>query len=178
MAPSGLLVTNIGMQSAVLNWSVSTGNFYTVDYKAATSGTWINAASGISNGNISLQNLVPSTIYDWRVSANCSAVSIANYSTGQFTTSSHNDQITDLRDGYGIKISPNPVTGRAIVDYIIAESGNYSIEIINPQGQRLQSLLNSRQVAGQYQFIITQQLDKLSKGVYFLVLTQNNRAIL
>ncbi|MFZ1370109.1 MAG: alpha-amylase family glycosyl hydrolase [Ferruginibacter sp.] len=175
VAPSGLLVTNIGMHSALLNWSVTAGNFYTVDYKTASSGTWINAVSGISTGTLSLQNLVASTLYDWRVSVNCSAVPIANYSTGQFTTSSHNDQITDLKDGYGIKISPNPVSGRAIVDYIIAESGNYSIEIINPQGQRLQSLLNSTQVAGQYQFIITQQLDKLSNGVYFLVLTQNNR---
>ncbi len=174
-APTGLAVNNIGMNSAILNWNASAGIFYTVDYKAASSGLWISAVTGIGIGNFSLQNLAPSTIYDWRVSANCSAIPIANYNTGQFTTSSHNDQVTNLKDGYGIKISPNPVTGKAIIDYVIAESGNHSIEIINPQGQRLQSVLNKSLVAGQYQLILPHQLDKLSKGVYFLVLTQNSR---
>jgi hypothetical protein len=175
LAPTGLNVTNISTNSAVLNWSTSAGNFYTVDYKAASSGTWINIATGISNGSFSIQNLIPATLYDWRVSANCSATPIVNYSTGQFTTSSHNNQITDIKDGYGIKISPNPVHGQAIVDYIIAESGNLSIEIINPQGQRVQSLLNTSQIAGQYQLSVTHQLDNLAKGVYFLLLRQNKK---
>jgi hypothetical protein len=159
----------------VLNWLTSAGNFYSVDYKVASSGTWINIATGISTGSFSVQNLIPATLYDWRVSANCSATPIANYSTGQFTTSSHNNQITNLKGGYGIKISPNPVNGQAIVDYIIAESGSLSIEIINPQGQRLQSLLNTSEIAGQYQFAVTYQLDNLAKGVYFLVLRQNKK---
>ncbi|MEO6253144.1 MAG: alpha-amylase family glycosyl hydrolase [Ferruginibacter sp.] len=173
-APAGLNVTNITTSSAVLNWTVAAGNFYTVDYKTA-SGAWTNAATGISSGSFTLVNLIPGTLYDWRVSANCSATPVNNYSTAQFTTRSHNNQITDLKDGYGLKISPNPVNGNAIIDYILPGNGNVTIEVFNPQGQRLQTLLNRSQINGQYQLAVINQFDNLSKGVYFLLLTQNNR---
>jgi hypothetical protein len=109
------------------------------------------------------------------VSANCSAIPVNNYSTAQFTTKSHNSQITNLKEGYGLKISPNPVTGNAVIDYILPGNGNVTIEVFNPQGQRLQTLLNRAQINGQYQLAVTNQFDDLSKGVYFLLLTQNNR---
>ena len=170
-----MLVTNVVINSAQLNWASSAGVFYTVDYKEAASAIWINASTAISNGPVTLLNLIGSTTYDVRVSANCSAIPVNNYSSLQFTTSSHNNQITNLKGGYGIKISPNPVNKKAIIDYIIAESGNVSITVINPQGQRLQTLLETSQAAGQYQLSITHELDKLSKGIYFLWLRQNKK---
>jgi hypothetical protein len=173
-APGGLNVTNITTTSAVLNWTVAAGNFYTVDYKTVT-GAWMNAATGISTGSVSVINLIPATLYDWRVSANCSATPGNNYSTAQFTTRSHNSQITDLKNGYGLKISPNPVNGQAIIDYVLPGNGNVTIEVFNPQGQRLLTLLNRSQINGQYQFAVINQFENLSKGVYFLKLTQNKR---
>ena len=132
-----------------------------------------NAATGIIIGSVSVLNLIPATVYDWRVSANCSATPVNNYSTAQFTTKSHNNQITNLKNGYGIKISPNPVKGNAIIDYILSDNGIVTIEVFNPQGQRLQTLLNSNRINGQYQLAVSSQLDNLAKGVYFLVLRQN-----
>lgn len=114
-------------------------------------------------------------LYDWRVNANCAATPGTIYSTGQFNTVSHNSQIANLRFGYGIKISPNPVTGQALIDYIIANNGDVSVEVINPQGQRILTLLKTYQAAGQYQLAITSQFNSLAKGVYFLSLKQNNR---
>ena len=174
-APTGLNVTNITTSSAVFNWTASAGNYYTVDYKTATSGTWVNAATAISGASVSVTNLVKATLYDWRVSANCAVMPANNYSSAQFTTKAHNDQIANLKDGYGIKISPNPVNGNAIVDYILAGNGSVTIEVFNPQGQRLQQLLNSSKIKGQYQLVVTNQFNSLAKGVYFLLLRQNKK---
>ena len=139
------------------------------------SGAWINAVTGISSGSVAVINLSPATLYDWRISANCAATAVNNYATAQFTTRSHNSQITNLKDGYGIKISPNPVNTDAIIDYILSDNGRVAIEVFNPQGQKVQTLLSTSKIRGQYQLVITDQFDKLAKGVYFLLLTQNNR---
>ncbi|MBK8788471.1 MAG: fibronectin type III domain-containing protein [Chitinophagaceae bacterium] len=174
-APTGLNVTGITTNSAVLNWNVTAGNFYSVDYRVSGSGAWVTAAASITAGSVSVSNLTQSTFYDWRVNANCAATPANNYATAQFSTLAHNNQITNLKNGYGIKISPNPVTGNALIDYIIADNGRVSIEVFNPQGQRVQTLLNTSQIRGQYQISVTSQLSMLAKGVYILELKQHGR---
>ena len=174
-AATGLTVTNITTNAAKLNWAVLPGVFYTVDYKATLSASWINVATAITTGTVSLINLSTATEYNWRVSANCSTTPITNYSLATFTTNARNNQITNLKNGYGIKISPNPVNGAAIIDYILSDNGMVSIQILNPQGQRVQTLLNTSKISGQYQLAVTNQIDNLGKGVYFLLLTQNKK---
>lgn len=84
--PSGLNATAITTNSVTVNWSsVSSALSYDVDYKAASSGTWINAATATSSLSVNIANLSSSTLYDWRVRANCSGAS-GNYITSQFTT--------------------------------------------------------------------------------------------
>ncbi|MBK8954119.1 MAG: fibronectin type III domain-containing protein [Saprospiraceae bacterium] len=57
--------------TANLSWSpVSGANTYSVDYKLASSGTWIST-SGTGTNSISISGLTPGK-YDWRVKANCS----------------------------------------------------------------------------------------------------------
>ena len=175
-APEGLTVTGLTSTSAILNWTTVVGVFYTVDYKVTASGTWINAANALSGNSVSISNLSPSTIYDWRVSANCSVSSINNYTAAQFTTtSSHNSHIANMKDGFGIKISPNPVIGKTLIDYIIPGNGTVTITLINAFGQRLQTLYSATQNQGQYELTITNQLNTLSKGCYFLRLQQNGK---
>lgn len=173
-AATGLNVTNISTNTATLNWTAVPGTFYHVSYRVSPTGAWINAASGNSTGSVAVANLQGGTLYDWRVSANCAVTATTNYSTGQFSTTSHNSQITNMNRGYGLKISPNPVNADAIVDYIIPENGRVTISVYNPQGQRLMTILNNSQVAGKYKLAVTYQLDNLAKGVYFLRLWQNN----
>ena len=173
--PSGLQVTSITMNSANLNWTLAPGVFYTADYKPAIATTWINAATGISTGSVMISNLSPSLSYDWRVTSNCSATVINNYSVAQFTTSAYNNQVTNIKNGFGIKISPNPVKGKAIIDYIVPGQGTVTITVISSVGQRLQTLYNAIQSAGQYNFVITGQLNNLAKGCYFLRLQQNGK---
>jgi Metallo-peptidase family M12/Secretion system C-terminal sorting domain/Bacterial pre-peptidase C-terminal domain/Fibronectin type III domain len=86
-APSGLTTSSITTSSATANWGfISGANSYDVDYKASSSGMWINIASGTTSSSWSLSGLSASTSYDWRVRVNCSSSS-SNYSTTQFTTS-------------------------------------------------------------------------------------------
>ena len=174
-APAGLTATNITTTTAVLNWTAASGVFYSADYKAANSSTWINAASNITVNTVTINNLIASTTYDWRVTANCSATPINNYTTAQFATSSHNNSITNLKDGFGIKISPNPLIDKAIIDYIVTGSGTVTITITDALGQRVQTLYNGNQTPGQYQLVINNQLKTLSAGIYFIRLQQNGK---
>jgi glycosidase len=174
-ASTGLNATDVTINSAMLNWTLLPGNFYTVDYKPASSGIWINAANAINTGTVNISNLSPATLYDWRVSVNCSATAVTNYATAQFRTVSHNNQLNDIKDGFGIKISPNPLSGKALIDYIIPGYGTVTITLLNSFGQKLQVLVNRAQLKGQYQVAIDQQFSTLSKGSYFLKLEQNGR---
>ena len=173
--PTGLLVTNIGSSSAVLNWTASAGSYYTVEYKASTAVTWLTAAAAITTGSVSLSNLVPGTIYDWRVSANCSATPITNYSVGQFTTTTYNGQITNLKDGFGLKISPNPVNAAPYLDYIVPGSGEVTITVLNAYGQRMKVIYAGSQTAGQYRLSLAGQFSGFARGCYFLRLQQNGK---
>ena len=172
-APVGLNVTALTSNSVVLNWTILPGIYYSVDYKASVSGTWINVATNITTGSVPIPGLTASTAYDWRVTANCSAVVINNYSVAQFTTSSHNSLITHIKNGYGLKISPNPVSNSgAIVDFMVYNYGPVIITLLNSSGQRLQVLYNTYHFKGQYQFTLTNELNTLPKGNYFLRLDQ------
>ena len=175
VAPVGLNVTNVSMTSATLNWLTIAGLYYTVDYKTAASSTWINVASNITTNTITLTNLTVATAYDWRVTANCAAVSINNYTTAQFTTSAFNNAITNLKNGFGIKISPDPVIGKAIIDYIVPENGTVYITLIDVFGQRVQVLYQGAQNKGQYQLVLNNQLSTLTAGCYFIRIQQNGK---
>ncbi len=172
---TGLSVTGITMNDAVLNWTALPGYYYTVDYKPGTAATWINAATNITTGTVTLSNLTASTTYDWRVTVNCNTTVINNYATSQFSTVNHNGTIKDMKDGFGIKISPNPVSGASIIDYIVPGNGKVTITVKDAVGQNIALLYEGSQAAGQYQYAVTNQLNRLSRGVYFLRLQQNGK---
>jgi hypothetical protein len=84
--PTGLSASSITSSSATVSWTaVSGANNYSVDYKAASSATWISAASATTATSVNLTGLSAATTYDWRVRANCSS-STSAYTTAQFTT--------------------------------------------------------------------------------------------
>jgi hypothetical protein len=66
------------------------------------------------------------------VSANCSATSINNYTSAQFSTSSRNSTISNsVRMGFGFKITPNPVGGEAAVVIIWCQVVEQFIVLVN-----------------------------------------------
>lgn len=85
-APTGLVSSAITSSGATLSWTaVSGATTYDVNYKAASSSTWLNLASGISSTSVAITSLTANTLYDWRVRATCTGGS-GNYTTAQFTT--------------------------------------------------------------------------------------------
>jgi hypothetical protein len=85
-APTAPVSSNLTISSATISWTgAGNGLNYTVDYKAASSGTWINAASATTAVSVNLTSLTAGTLYDWRVKTNCQS-SASAYLTAQFTT--------------------------------------------------------------------------------------------
>ena len=86
-SPTGLAASSISQTSETVSWTapVSGATSYDVDYKAASSSTWINAASAITATSKDLTGLTAGTTYDWRVRANCPSGS-SSYVQSQFTT--------------------------------------------------------------------------------------------
>jgi hypothetical protein len=83
---TGLASSGVTSSGATISWSALSGaNNYDVDYKTNASGTWINAATATTSTSVNLSGLSASTLYDWRVRANCTGATGA-YSTAQFTT--------------------------------------------------------------------------------------------
>lgn len=106
--PTGLNETAITTNSATVNWSAVSGALnYDVEYKANSSSTWINAASGTTSLSQDLTGLSSSILYDWRVRANCSGGS-GSYVSDQFTTAAAGGPCPGAYD-----VEPNGSTGQA-----------------------------------------------------------------
>ena len=119
---TGLNTTSITTTSATVNWSsVASALSYDVDYKAASSGTWINAATGTTSLFVNLSGLASGTLYDWRVRSNCSGGS-GNYIAAQFTTTAIVSPCPGIYD-----ISTNGTTsGAAVIPFNTDVKGTIS----------------------------------------------------
>ncbi len=83
---SGLSSSAITETAATISWSADASAIsYDVDYKAASSATWINVATATTATSANLTGLTASTVYDFRVRINCAA-GTGNYTQAQFTT--------------------------------------------------------------------------------------------
>jgi hypothetical protein len=89
--PSGLSTTNITHNNATLNWGAVTNALnYDVEYKRSTDISWLTAVTGTTSLTHTLNGLIASTEYNWRVKANCN-VGAGNYAQASFTTIACND---------------------------------------------------------------------------------------
>jgi hypothetical protein len=85
-SPTGLTTSAITQTAATLSWNAdASATSYDVGYKAASSGTWITAATATTATSVNLTGLTAGTVYDYRVRLNCAAGS-GNYVQAQFTT--------------------------------------------------------------------------------------------
>jgi hypothetical protein len=165
--PTNLVSSAITSSSATVSWAAGSGaNNYTVEYKAASSGTWLTAASGTTSTSVNLSGLTASTLYDWRVKANCSG----NVSD-QFTTSAdlnpcpgiydaepngdtaHSQTIplnTDIKgriatkgdnDYYRLKIT----NGGSITITLTTLPANYDVALLNSSGGTTTSATNGNE---------------------------------
>jgi hypothetical protein len=105
--PTGLNETAITTTSATIGWNaVSSALNYDVEYKVNSSSNWISAGN-TSSTSVNLSGLSSSTLYDWRVRANCSG-GAGNFVADQFTTAAVGGACPGPYD-----IEPNNSTGQS-----------------------------------------------------------------
>jgi hypothetical protein len=121
--PTGLNATP-STYSVSLAWSaVNTAVSYDVEYKLAGSSTW-SSGGNTTGTSMNISNLSPSTLYDWRVRANCPEA-IGNFVSGQFTTESA-ATICATPGGLG---STNITTNSATISWsAVTEAQNYDVD--------------------------------------------------
>jgi hypothetical protein len=144
-----------------VSWSALSGaNNYTIDYKLASSDTWINAATANTSLSTNLSGLTAGSLYDWRVNANCTGATGA-FAQAQFTTSAANcpgpyDVSTNgttsgaalipLNTDIKGSISPandidhyrfHITTGGTIIITLQTLPANYSLDLLNASGKRI-----------------------------------------
>jgi hypothetical protein len=105
---TGLNASSVTTNSATVAWAAVSGALnYDVEYKLNSSGTWTNAATATTNLSVNLSGLSASSLYDYRVRANCTGATGA-YSSAQFTTLAPPSECPGIYD-----ISSNGTTGGA-----------------------------------------------------------------
>lgn len=120
--PTGLSASAITTSSATVSWTAVSGALsYDVDYKANSSATWINAATGTTSTTVNLSGLTSGTLHDWRVRANCSGGS-GNYVSAQFTTTSPCNAPT------GLAASAITATSATVSWTAVSGASNYTVE--------------------------------------------------
>lgn len=178
VAVTNLNTTNITETSAMLNWMGAAGNYYTIEYKISSATTWTVVATGITANSITISNLTRGALYNWRVYTNCNALGGGNVSTiATFSTSSRNSTISNVKKGFGLKLTPNPFQSSGVLDYLVPGNGTLGITVIDANGKVVRNLFNANQNSGQYSLNISNQLNSLAKGTYIIKLIQNGNGI-
>jgi predicted outer membrane repeat protein len=97
---------------------------------------------------------------------------IDSYVTFNVISNGWHEQITYLLNGETPSISrisavyPNPFNPETTIEYQLAQPGKTSIEVYNIKGQKIETLFNEEQDAGNYNF--RWNADGQSSGVYFV----------
>jgi hypothetical protein len=86
VATTSLSASNVTSSAATINWAaVASVNNYTLEYKLASSATWIVANSAVTTTSYVISGLTAASLYDYRVKANCPS-GTSPYTAAQLTT--------------------------------------------------------------------------------------------
>ena len=168
-SPGGLNSSVITSSSATVSWGVVGGAAsYDVDYKLASSSTWVNSITGTTASSRNITGLTASSLYDWRVRTNCTGGLSSTYAQAQFTTTA----VSTCPGVYDVSTNGN-TAGAALIPFntdikgLLSPSGdndyykfvittggsititlttlpaNYNLRLLNSSGNTLQTSNNS-----------------------------------
>ncbi len=124
--PAGLVSANITTSGAGIRWAnIGGATNYDVDYKLNASAVWINATTATTDTSVTLSGLTASSLYDWRVRANCTATGLSSvYAQAQFTTGILNT-CTDILEPNGTSATAGSInTGTNYIAQISSNGDN------------------------------------------------------
>lgn len=121
--PSNLNATPLTLSSVSLSWSAISGAFnYTVQYRVSTSATWTTAPATTAT-QLTLNGLLPETVYIWRVKASCSTYS----STATFNTGGSGGN-TSCSQPSNLNATPLTLSSVSLSWSAIQEAFNYTVQ--------------------------------------------------
>jgi hypothetical protein len=137
-APASLASSAITSSGATVSWAaVSGAASYDADYKLASSAVWINAVTAATTTSRSITGLADSSLYDWRVRANCTSVGLTSiYTQAQFRTKA-------------VSISTCPGI------YDVSTNGTVAGSALIPFNTDVKGLINTTTDNDYYKFVIT-----------------------
>lgn len=124
-APAGLVSSAVTSSTATIGWSAVSGAAnYDVDYKLSSSATWINAATATTSTSVALSALTATSLYDWRVKANCTSVALVSaYAQAQFTTTAISTCV-DIQENNGTSATAGTINVSTNYTAKIAANGD------------------------------------------------------
>ncbi len=117
--PTGLSSTQALDASQVLSWAPGqSGDSLVIRYHPDTSSTY-EYIRMVNNGQTSyiLSNLLPNTLYSWRIKTVCGNISGAYSSKDYFTTPNTLSTKPDLAVDARFNVYPNPAKGKVYINY-------------------------------------------------------------
>ena len=175
--PPANIVVAPTVSGAVLTWEGNSRDSFMVEYRRAGDSMYVNTAT--SNNRLVLANLLPCTQYVVILRRFCNGQLIVVEKT--FRTLGANC-FGEGNTGSGaaalaqVSIYPNPGSSYVQVAYTVLNEANVSIELVNAQGQTVQTYVGGLQEAGNY----VQTLDNLSPeqtGFYWVVVRGNGQVL-
>ena len=70
---------------------------------------------------------------------------------------------------------PNPFNNSTVIQYVIPEEGNISLDLYNSLGEKIENLSDGFKIAGEYEVYLNG--NSLASGVYFIVLRTSEHFI-
>ena len=172
--PTNLSTTNITNHSVKLLWNTQPSSVgYRAYIRPQGAANWMVKVIAPNNGFKVVNNLLPNTVYEWRVRSVCSEIPYcAGFvtTTQTFTTALRTEDVTvDLMDEE-IFILPNPASSEIQVS--IPETGNnFTVNIYNQIGQMVLKDSNKNANDGWLKI----NIENFAAGTYQLVLISNEK---
>lgn len=169
-APTGLSTTNISSTSAKLNWMAqSCAVSYQVKYHVVGAASWKNA--NVTVNSKTLNGLLPSTDYEWKVRTKCVAspsIFSAYSPIINFTTNAAKEFLSTTSEQHeeAVLVYPNPFSTSATVEFFLNKESRVKTTLWDVQGRKIQILDEGTYDPGMHQIIFT--IPEISPGIYFL----------
>lgn len=159
--PTNISVSAVTSTSAIVSWTqLCPVQSYQLRYRKSGTTSW--TIVNTSNTSLTINNLLPSTTYQYRVNATCNGGATTFTSIQTFITlPPRNEENSFL----SFSVFPNPNNGTFMVYLPVTNASEYSIEVINVLGQKIFATRNETGMA-------TAEIklnNALAPGIYFVV---------
>ncbi|MEP7128873.1 MAG: T9SS type A sorting domain-containing protein, partial [Chitinophagales bacterium] len=132
---STLISTFFEPDSVVVSWGdPNNSSSYIFEYKLSTELDWISIPT--SENFISIDNLIPQSVYDWRVHTVCEKFADTSVisSVHQFNTIGSGAPVEQVTMA-SFSLYPNPASSGVTISFNLEEAGNIVVSLTNALGQ-------------------------------------------